>query len=400
MSFSGLFAVGLSGVNAYANSLESISQNIANTQTTGYKRAQTDFSTLVTSLSADGGAIQGGGVASTVRTNFSEQGAITRTGSSTDLAIAGDGFFVVSEAADGSQPNVLTRSGGFSALENGDLVNDAGYFLRGAPISDNGNVALGSLNGLQTININTIPNLAEATSAITLAGSLSTNAVAGSSAAQNIQLFDADGNARNLLFTVTALGDGNFDAIAQFTDGAQEVLSTGSLIFNANGQLDQGASSFALSGTAANGQSLDLDIASLTTGSGSTQFTTASANGAALGVLTGVEISADGRVSAQFSNGLSRDIFQIAIANVVNAEGLEEGPASTFSLTSAAGDVSLDIPQSGRAGAIEGSALEISTVDIGQEFSALIETQRAYSANTRVISLADELWQTLTQTAR
>ena len=235
---------------------------------------------------------------------------------------------------------------------------------------------------------------------MTLAGALSTNAAAGAIAAQNIQTFDGDGTARNLLFTVTSRGDGNYDAIAQFTDGAQEVISSGALIFDANGRLDNAASSFALRGTTNDGQAINFDIAALTSGAGATQFTTATANGAAFGTLTGVDVSSNGRVTAQFSNGLTQDIFQIAIANVVNAEGLEEGPSSTFSLTSAAGDVSIDIPQSGRAGAIEGSALEISTVDIGQEFSALIETQRAYSANTRVISLADELWQTLTQTAR
>ena len=398
MTFSGLFAIGLSGVNAYASSLESVSQNIANTQTTGYKRARTDFATLVSSLSPEGG-IEGGGVEATRRTLFAEQGAIARTNTATDIAISGEGFFVVSESADAGAPVSLTRSGGFAARADGLLVNEAGLILRAAPVGANGAASVGSLASLEAVNINHIPTLSEETSTITLSGNLSANAPAGAVVAQNFQVFDDDGASRNLALTLTAAGSRVFNATAAFTDGAQEILGAGTLVFDANGRLDASASSFPAS-LSAGGQSIDLDLASLTLGPGASQFTTAEANGVAVGTLTGVEISRDGRIVAQFSNGLARDIYQLALANVVNADGLEEGATSTFLLTNAAGAVSLDIPQTGRAGAVEGAALEISTVDIAQEFSTLIETQRAYSANTRIISVADELWQTLAATAR
>ncbi len=399
MTFSGLFAIGLSGVNAYASSLEAVSQNIANTQTTGYKRERIDFSTLVTSLTPDGG-IEGGGVAATARTLFGEQGAIIRTGSSTDIAIAGDGFFVVSESADAGAPVSFTRSGGFSAREDGLLVNEAGYFLRAAPVNGAGGAAAGALAALEAVDINQFPTIAAATDQLTLAGNLSANAPAGAVVAQHFQVFDADGTARTLSLTLTSTGGGAFDAVAAFADGAQETVASGTLVFDANGRLDADVSTLPLSFSANSSQTIDLNISSLTSGPGATQFTTSTANGAASGVLTGVEISSDGRIIAQYSNGLTRDLYQIAIANFTNAEGLEIGASSTYQLTTSAGAVSLDNPQTGRAGALEGSALEISTVEIGQEFSTLIETQRAYSANTRIISVADELWQTLTQTAR
>jgi len=398
MAFSGLFAIGLSGVNAHAASLEAVSQNIANSQSTGYKRERVDFSTLITSLSPDGG-IEGGGVGAASRTLFSEQGAITRTGSSTDIAISGDGFFVVSESADAGAPVSFTRSGGFSAREDGLLVNEAGYFLRAAPI--NGAAAGASaLAGLEAVDINEFPTIAAATSALTLSGNLSANAPAGSVIAQHFRVYDADGAPRTLTLTLTANGAGAFDAVAAFADGAQETVASGVLAFDANGLVDAAASTLPLTFSANSSQTIDLNIRSLTLGPGATQFTTTNANGAPLGVLNGVEISSDGRVIAQYSNGLTRDLYQIAIANFTNPEGLEIGAASTYQLTTAAGALTLDNPQSGRAGALEGNALEISTVEIAQEFSTLIETQRAYAANTRVISIADELWQTLSQTAR
>jgi len=398
MAFSGLFAIGLSGVNAYASSLEAVSQNIANTQTTGYKRERVDFSTLVTGLSPDGG-LEGGGVGATARTLFGEQGAITRTGSSTDIAISGDGFFVVSDSEQAGAPVSFTRSGGFSAREDGLLVNEAGYFLRAAPIIAGG-AAANALASLETVDINQFPTIAAATDQLTLSGNLSANAPAGAVVAQHFQVFDGDGTPRTLSLTLTTTGNGGFDAIAAFSDGAQETVASGSLIFDANGRLDANASTLPLSFSPNSSQTIDLNIRSLTLGPGATQFTNSSANGAASGDLTGVEISSDGRVIAQYSNGLTRDLYQIAIANFTNPEGLEIGASSTYQLTTAAGALSLDNPQTGRAGALEGSALEISTVEIAQEFSTLIETQRAYSANTRIISIADELWQTLTQTAR
>lgn len=398
MSFSGVLAIGVSGVNAYTTSLQAVSDNIANTQTTGFKRIRTDFSELVTGQLSEGG-ISGGGVDAANRQLISEQGGIERTDAATDLAVSGNGFFVVSEAE--NTPAFYTRSGGFSVQTDGTLANEAGLFLRAARISDDGSVAVGGLNDLETVNINAIPGLAEATSSLTLAGNLDANAQAGTTLTQNFQIFDADGVARQMALTFVANGANQWATTAAFTDGAQETIASGNIVFDANGLVDQGASSFPASLTiAANaGQVVDLNVGGLTQLAQATQFTTAQTNGSAFGALTGVEISRDGVITALFSNGLQRDIYQIALANFINPDGLTPGQSSTFSSNSATGSVSLDIPQTGRAGAIESRALEISTVDIGQEFSTLIETQRAYSANTRIITVADDMWRTLTQTA-
>ena len=403
MSFSGVFAIGLSGVNAFTTGLEAVSDNIANSQTTGFKRARTDFADLVTAQGSSGG-ITGGGATAENRQLIAEQGAITRTNTVTDLAISGNGLFVVSETANGapsSDPFLFTRAGGFTAQADGTLMNDAGFFLRAAPVAADGSFAVGSLNTLETVDIDNIPSLAAATSTITLGGNLDANAPIGAAITQNFQVFDANGAARQLALTLTKSGAAQWDGLAAFTDGAAETVATGALAFGGNGLIDPSASSFpaTLSIASNAGQQIDLNLQSLSHAARATQFTTASANGAAAGSLVGVDISEDGRIAALYSNGLSRDIYQIALATFVNVEGLDNGPSSTFLANSEAGALSLEVPQTGRTGAIESAALEISTVDIGQEFSTLIETQRAYSANTRVITVADELWRTLTQTA-
>ena len=403
MSFSGIFSIGLSGINAYSASLESVSNNIANLQTTGFKRTGTDFSALVTGAAPEGG-VNGGGVQATNSQRITEQGQLTRTDSATDVAISGDGFFVVSETADGNPataPFLFTRAGGFDIQPDGTLVNEAGYFLQAAPVDANGDVSVTGLSSLELVDINQFTSLSEATSSLSLTGNLDANAAIGASLSQNFQILDQDGAARTLALSFTNTAPNQWAASADFTDGASENIGAGTIVFNPDGSLNQAASTFpATLAIASNaGQNIDLNLSALTGLTRGSQFTSASADGAATGTLAGVDISENGRIAAIFSNGLRRDIYQIALASFINADGLIEGPNSTFLTATDAGRLSLDIPQTGRAGTVQSRALETSTVDIGQEFSRLIETQRAYAANSRVITIADELWRTAAQTA-
>lgn len=291
MGFSGVFAIGLSGINAFSTGLEAVSNNIANSQTDGYKRARTDFADLLPADAPEAAGsistgLRGAGVSAENRQLLNEQGAVTRTNEATNIAVLGDGFFVVSETADANaatSPFLFTRAGGFSADATGNLVNDSGYYLRGSTIGADGAAStIGGLGGLDTVNINRAPAIADP---------------------------------------------------------------------------------------------------------------------ASLGALTGVEIDADGIVIGSYANGQTQALFQIPLALFVNAEGLEQAEATAFRNTTESGELTLVGAGEGRAGSIEGAAVENSTVDIGREFSTLIETQRAYSSNARVISVADELWRTLVQTA-
>lgn len=281
MSFTSIFAIGVSSLTAFAKGIESISSNVANSDTTGYKRIRTDFSALLPAARSSAGLVSPGaagtGVSAGVRQLFGEQGAIARGVQSTHVAVAGDGYFVVSREAQATSAAGLlyTRAGDFKPDAAGNLVNAAGFYLQGAPASAGGAI---SAQGLQTININRTP---------------------------------------------------------------------------------------------------------------------AGADPALLGDLAKVEIGGDGAVNATYANGEVHTIFRIPLAQFVNEDGLSLADRTTFSATAASGAAALGAARSGRAGAIEGAALEASTVDLGEEFSALIETQRAYATGARILSTADDLWRTL-----
>ena len=285
MSFTGIFAIGVSSLTAFARGIEAISSNVANTDTTGYKRIRTDFEALLPTTSAASGLVSAGaagtGVAAGARQLFSEQGAIARNNQSTNIAVAGDGWFIVSRAPDSSAPGDLlyTRAGDFRPDANGDLVNSAGFYLQGA-ISTAGGAL--TAQGLRTVNVNRLP---------------------------------------------------------------------------------------------------------------------AGADPATLGALASVAIGADGAVNATYANGSVHAISRIPLALFTNEAGLALADRTAVSATALSGEPAIRAAQSGRAGAIEGSALEGSTVDIGEEFSALIATQRAYATGARILSTADELWRTLVSTA-
>lgn len=285
MSLTGLFSIGVSGVTAFTTSLEAVSNNIANSQTVGFKRARTDFADLVTASSPQSGA--GAGVGAVNRQLIAEQGAVTRTETKTNAAISGAGFFIVSETAEGAEglaPYLFTRAGDFAPDTAGALVNGADYYLQGYPLGADGEAGSAQgLAGLETVNINRAPALP-------------------------------------------------------------------------GGAADPGA-------------------------------------------LAGVSLTADGRLIASYANGESYALYRIPVALFTNDEGLDEASATAFLNASAAGRVVLVNPGESRSGTLESEAVEISTVDIGREFSKLIETQRAYSSNAKIISVADELWRRLVETA-
>ena len=149
MSLYGMMRTGISGMNGQANRLSTVSDNIANSSTTGYKRASTEFSSLV--LPSSGGEYNSGGVETTVRHHISDDGSLRYTTSSTDLALQGNGFFIVNNA---NGTPYLTRAGSFVPDAQGNLVNTAGYYLMGYPIT-NGNVnpVANGYQGLEKVNI-------------------------------------------------------------------------------------------------------------------------------------------------------------------------------------------------------------------------------------------------------
>ena len=428
MSISSIFAIGLSGVNAQSASLEALSNNIANSNTIGFRRTRTDFSQLVAREQSAVAGDTGTGVSANTRSIINQQGFIDRTQNTTDIAIAGNGFFVVSENAATNEADeiLFTRAGDFSINGDGNLINSAGLFLRGQAIGVNGPGNATTLGALQSINLGNIEGEGAATTSASLNAVFSslaavsplaatynpanpaTNLASGainSDLRQNFTIFDDDGNSTTLTLAFLRTGQ-NQIAVEAFdpNNPAALALSSGTLQFTPSGALDQANSTFpanidlsSLDG--GDFSTLSLNLESLSIASGANRVISSTSNGAPFGEVTGFEVNDTGILSATFSNGSTRDLFQIPLAQFTNPDGLIQAGTTAFQNSTAAGTLTLAAAGSENFGTIEGGSLETSTVDITQEFSTLIETQRAYAANSRILSIADDLLQTLNETA-
>lgn len=389
----------VSGMLADANWLSSISQNVANSNTTGYKTVETDFSTLVdqvSSVSADFG-----GVMTRVRALNTLQGNVVSTSTATNLAVRGAGFFVVS---DSSGALYLTRNGSFAPDASGNLVNSSGYYLMGAPAGA-GPTPANSLSGLKKVSVIG----AGATATPTTAGSLTANLPATAAAipaanlpsanaanstytaATSLVVYDNLGGSHtiNLYFSNTGPGSWEvdaFDASAAAPGGgfpySSGPLATGTLTFDpSTGALISGGS---LSVPVPNGATMNLDLSNLTQFATSFGVTAATANGNAPASVQGVSISSDGTLSLTYSNGTSSAAYDIPLANVASPDNLISVSGDAFRQNTDSGPVFLGAPNSGSFGSVISGAIENSTVDLATELTAMIEAQSSYQANSKV----------------
>lgn len=453
MSINSALWAGASGLLANSSALAAVSDNIANVNTVGYKRASAVFSPMYESQGATS-RYSSGGVTTTNRFQISSGGLLTPGSSPTDLAIAGNGFFVVRPVAanvNATDPVLFTRSGSFTADSQGNLRNDAGLFLYGWPVAADGSVTTNpsDLSTMEAINLSSIGGAAEATTSIGVNGNLQasqtvsadeatydatgsgTNMASGTVTPdfqRSIQMYDSQGGARTVTLSILKSATANqwhaelhVTPTTDITTGASLVdgqIATGMIAFDAQGEIDLtnttlpltldflsstnagplGANEFQwAAGTGVAGQSVTIDIGSPTQPGGMTQYdspstlTSTQVNGSAFGTFTGVEVDDEGFVYAKFSNGIIRKTYQIPIATFVNANGLSVESGGAYSVTPDSGSYTFNIPGTAAAGTIASSTLENSNVDLATEFTSLITTQRAYSASSKIITTADEM---------
>ncbi len=537
MSVFGSLFTAVSALNSQSQALGMISNNIANVNTVGFKRTDAAFSSLVTNVSRST-TYSPGSVRAIQNARINQQGIMQQSSSSTDIALSGNGFFVVQPNLDGNQEVFYTRAGSFSEDATGILTNTAGYALMGWPLDQDGNLpaAQADISSLVPVDVAFLGGLTQPTSDAQLSlnldsgqaessypvpagfipdftrglrvydsmgegqdltisfkkhdtptaimtgaadltaivGDLSVDpnidptdtfdiTVAGTTTTVTLDgdlgkllsdinsITDVNGNplvfaetdingqlvikARNLGDTIT-LADGAGTPIADGglglavgvtnppavpvnllatpnTDNNTEgwwhveirdpngvILNDGSINFNGSGQLNSdldanGEVNIPLTnidwqnGSAP--QNIDLDISSFTQFAGEFNVIFSEQNGAELGLRTGVSIDNEGFVVAQFSNGQSSRIYKLAVSTFANPNGLQELSGNVYRESDSSGNFNLREAGQGSAGTIEGGALEGSNVDLADEFSKMIVTQRAYSAGTKVISTADEM---------
>ena len=430
MSLYGALSIGVAGLNAYGTALSATSSNIANVNTVGYKEATSSFSTF---LSAENGVGNGAsaGVVASIGQDVTTQGLPTTTGSNTDLSITGNGFFVVTTNNQGSGTQEFTRAGSFTPDANGDLVNAAGLYLQGYKLDSNGNVPTNT-SALSLINVASLSGTAQASTKLTMQANLQSGStvdagyVAGNMASgtvtpdfqRTINIFDSQGGQQPIDFSFVKTGADTWAYEATYAGPPANVTSTmlseGTITFNPDGTLKNVNAQSPASGTvsvsipwaASSGltsQPMTFNFGSVNGTSGLTQYDTPSelngqaVDGSAFGNITGVVVAKDGTVTAQFSNGLTQDVYKIPLATFADPDGLGQVSGNAYTATKASGAANISLATIGSAGAIQSQSLEGSTVDLATEFTTLITTQRAYSASARIITTADQMLQQLEQ---
>ena len=417
MSIYGAMFAGVSGLTAQSNALGMISDNIANVNTIGYKGVEARFSTLVTQAATQTTHTPGG-VRSSPFSHIDRQGLLQASSSVTDLAIAGRGFFVVHEESTPSLGSnyLFTRAGQFSPDENGDLVNAAGFYLQGYSLATNPNPppSASTFTGLETVNVANLSGIASETTEIGLGLNLPSTAANGTNFSVTVQVFDSLGNAHDLALTFTKTGTNawSFNANDPTLDGAVSgtAAGAGTVTFNGDGTPNTITitTPFTVNGwsTGANNSAFTMNLGTSGATDGLTQFagdyeiSLISQDGVRFGVFSGISINDDGIVTALFDNGRQLDIYQLPLASFRNPNGLQGLSGNVYQQTNESGNFQINLARNGGTGVIAPSATEASTVDLAEEFTKMIITQRAYSANTKVITTADQMLEELIRVKR
>ncbi len=495
MSLFGSLYSSVSALSAQSKSMSMISDNVANVNTTAYKGAEADFSSLVTRRPSSQ-SYSPGGVRGFTSYNVEQQGLIESSTSPTDVAISGNGFFVVnrSSGADGTPSEQLyTRDGSFSPDFRGNLRTSTGFFLQGWKLDADENIT--DVNTLETVNTRTIQGVAAATTEVKIGANLNADAgdtsidpsatprvlgpdhpshdgtndydpASGRNMAahitngagngfqphfqRDIQIYDSLGRARTVTAAFTREEPYTDDkgTVATADDEAIEnnwyvelvgetnklehgppsdphpdgLIAYGKIRFDGDGALLREPDFFDATGTAITGDSITiqwdkpatgadasdirLNLGEAGTTTGLTQFSSPSdvgfvtQNGAEVGELNGVRIDEEGMVVASFTNGEERKLYKLPVATFPNPSALDPRSGNVYSQTDVAGEFNLRHAGKGGAGNITPSSLEAANVDIADEFSKMIVTQRAYSASSKIISTADQLLEELLRITR
>jgi flagellar hook protein FlgE len=394
-----LFA-GISGLRAHQQMMDVTANNIANVNTTGFKSSQTTFedtlSQMVTAAGAPTTAVGGTnpaqvglGVRLAGVTNNFTQGATQNTGRNTDLLITGDGFFMVKNATE----TLYTRAGTFSFDTNGDLVAPDGAKVQGWNINPTTGLVntSGALTGVH-LPIGTLSAPTPTTKAST-SGNLPGDAAVGAQVTTSVPTYDAQGNPITLQIT--------------FTNNSSPTLEEWNADFTLNtnppttllGQTIDFTNGKSPSLTTVTVGGIQVDLSGLTDYAGSSTLTS-SADGSGMGSLQSFAIAQDGMVVGTFSNGMKQTLAQIALASFTNPPGLEKAGDSDYRATVNSGVPQIGNPGTGGRGLLQSGALEMSNVDLAQEFTNLVIAQRGFEANSKVITSSDELLQDLVNLKR
>lgn len=393
------FSIATTGLNAITQQLSAISNNIANSGTVGFKSGRAEFSALYAQSQPLGVGVSG------VTQSITRGGNITASASALDLAISGNGFFVVRDSA-GTE--AYTRAGYFGTDSNGNLINNLGMNLQGYPVDANGVLQVGNVGNL-SISSGAIP--AKATGSLDFTANLDANAEVpktttfdpkDSTSYNNTyttQVYDSLGREHTLSQYFVKTGENTWTSYYYMDDVAMTSPASQEITFNGQGVLSKPNGSIDLNLDIPGAQPLKIEMSYAGTSQYGSDFsvTKNQGDGYASGEKTGQQIDEEGFVYATFSNGERMLQGQLVLANFANPNGLASQDGTTWAQTSASGTPLTGAPGSGLLGSIKSGALEESNVDLTSELVGLMTAQRNYQANTKVISTNDSMMSALFQ---
>jgi flagellar hook protein FlgE len=393
----------VSGLAAFSEQISVVGNNIANVETTSYKSNNITFAdTLNEAISGASGETTGTGVEVQGVAESWTQGSFSTTSNSTDIAISGSGFFIVQEQDSGA--TYYSRDGGFEFDSDGTLINATGMAVQGYAIDEDGNLA-----ALEDIVISYEPSPPNATSEMQTEVNLDSSSEPGETFSTATTVYDSLGNEISVTITYTKSANANewdWEASISDTYGTLTGDSSGTLIFDENGALESGTEpefTLELTNGADNTQTITWDVyeddgttnGSLTQYAGESALYDQSQDGYGSGELYDVTINEDGVIEGNYSNEDTRELYQIALADFSNYNGLQKMDDNLYSATTDSGQAVVGAPGTGQLGSVTAGSLETSNVDLATEMAKLITAQRAYQACSRVFSVTSEILETL-----
>ncbi|WP_111428261.1 flagellar hook-basal body complex protein [Rhodobacteraceae bacterium DSL-40] len=446
MGISTSMNAGVSGLNANGNKLSTIADNIANSETYGYKRSDMDFSSMTVSAGGSSGVVGGGraalagGVSTNAIWNIAAKGALEGTSNSTDIAVSGRGMLPVTSLAS-YQANaddldlMLTTTGSFHTDKDGYLTTSSGIVLLGWPADTEGNIlpaARDTTASLEPVKINLSSVSAVPTENINMYANLPATDTGpdgtGTARMMTLEYFDSLGSAQNLTvsytptvadpqsneWTMEIVDEKSGNSVGTYTITFSDATATAGQVASVV-QVDGGAGAYTTSYDTSTGQlTMELNgqtiMVAIGSDSGGPQYLSqlsssfsskgVTHDGSPAGTYQGVTIDENGFIKASYSSGFSKVLYQVPLADVANLDGLSVLDNQCFAVSAASGSLYLWEPGDGPTGTVEGFALELSTTDIATELTDMIRTQRAYSSNAKIIQTVDEMLQETTNLKR
>ncbi|EKO3628120.1 flagellar basal body protein FlgE [Vibrio metschnikovii] len=392
------FNIALSGLNATNSELNTISNNIANASTFGFKGARTEFSSVYSGMQASGVEV------ASISQNFDKNGSVINTGRAMDIAINGNGFFVTK---DHSGQTLYTRAGIFTPDKDNYVVTNTGAKLQGYSVDSNNQLLSGMVGDIKISNasveaaatdkIDFVANFDATSKTIELPFDAKDPKTFNSS--YTTKVYDSLGNTHTVTQYFTKTADNTWQVNMEVNGGSTALTptTTQTVTFNAEGKIETPTKSFkiAFDAPGANSISLHIDL------TGTTQFGAAfsvsknNPNGYGAGELKGIRVEDNGEVYATYTNGQSLLQGQVVLADFANPQGLNNVSGSAWTQSFSSGSPVVGVPRTGVLGNLTPGALEGSNVDLTNELVSLMTAQRNYQANAKTISTSDKLTQAL-----